>query len=142
MPTTPNTVDFYITAAPESTQPILRQLREIIRSVVPDAEETISYGMPCYRYHGRLAYFAAHTHHVGLYALGPASDYPAALKTLTVGKGTIRLDVDQPIPTTLIRNLVASCAARMQAARQSAAQRRPRKTRRGHGETSPRSTAT
>ncbi len=26
--------------------------------------------MPYYHYHGRLVYFAAHTNHVGLYALG------------------------------------------------------------------------
>jgi uncharacterized protein YdhG (YjbR/CyaY superfamily) len=98
--------------------------------------------MPCYRYHGRLAYFAAHTHHVGLYAWDRPPTTHAALKTLTVGKGTIRLDVDQPIPTTLVRDLVANRAARKQAARQSAAQPRPREARRAHGETSRRSTAT
>lgn len=114
--TTPTTVDAYIAAAPEPTQPILRQLRDILRSTVPDAEETISYGMPHYRYHGRLAYFAAHEHHVGLYALGPASEYPDGLKALTVGQGTIRFPVGQPLPTTLIRDLVHNRADQKQAA--------------------------
>ena len=53
-------VDSYIAAAPEAARPILRQLRRIITTAVPEAEETISYGTPFYRYHGRLAYFAAH----------------------------------------------------------------------------------
>jgi len=80
----------YIAAAPEAARPILRQLRLIITTAVPEAEETISYGMPFYRYHGRLAYFAAHKDHVGLYALGPVSQYPSELKALTTGQGTLR----------------------------------------------------
>ena len=115
MPTTDHdqaaSVDAYIATAPEATRPILRRLRSIIRSVVPDAEETISYGMPSYRYHGRFAYFAAHQRHVGLYALGPASDYPDGLRELTVGRGTIRFAVGRPIPEDLVRTLVADRAA-------------------------------
>ena len=73
-------VDSYIAAAPEAARPILRQLRRIITTAVPEAEETISSGMPFYRYHGRLAYFAAHKDHVGLYALSPVSQYPSELR--------------------------------------------------------------
>jgi len=42
----PSTVDFYIATAPEATRPIPRQLRQIITSIVPESEETISFGMP------------------------------------------------------------------------------------------------
>ena len=69
-------VDSYIAAAPEAARPILRQLRRIITTAVPEAEETISYGMPFYRYHGRLAYFAAHKdkhHFTGRFTSCPAA---------------------------------------------------------------------
>jgi uncharacterized protein YdhG (YjbR/CyaY superfamily) len=110
------TVSSYITSAPEATRPILRQLRQIITTIVPEAEETISYGMPFYAYFGRLVYFAAHKNHVGLYALGPVSQYPEALKRLTVGQGTIRLRVNEPVPVAAIENVVAACARRNRAA--------------------------
>lgn len=104
-------VDSYIAAAPEAARPILRQLRRIITTAVPEAAETISYGMPFYRYHGRLAYFAAHKDHVGLYALGPVSQYPSELKALTAGQGTLRFRLGQPLPAALIRDLVTARAS-------------------------------
>jgi uncharacterized protein YdhG (YjbR/CyaY superfamily) len=100
-------VDSYI-AAPEAARPILRLLSRIFTAAVPEAEETISYGMPFYRYHGRLAYFAAHKDHVGLYALGPVSQYPSELKALTAGLATLRFRLGQPLPTALIRDLVTA----------------------------------
>ncbi len=110
------TVDSYIAASAEAAQPMMRQLRRIIIAAVPQAEETISYGMPFYRYHGRLAYFAAHKNHVGLYALGPASQYPSELRATTTGRGTIQLLLGQPVPTKLIRDLVRARASRNRAA--------------------------
>jgi uncharacterized protein YdhG (YjbR/CyaY superfamily) len=109
-------VESYIAGAPEAAQPILRQLRRIITTAVPDAEETISYGMPLYRYHGRLAYFAAHKDHVGLYALGPVSRYPGDLKKYAAGKGTLQFKLGRPLPTTLIRDLVTARARHNRAA--------------------------
>jgi uncharacterized protein YdhG (YjbR/CyaY superfamily) len=41
-------VDAYIAAAPVPAQPILRQLREVIKAAAPNATERISYGMPSY----------------------------------------------------------------------------------------------
>jgi uncharacterized protein YdhG (YjbR/CyaY superfamily) len=38
--------DAYIAAFPAHTQTQLQRLRAIIRSVLPDAEETIAYSMP------------------------------------------------------------------------------------------------
>ena len=99
-------VDSYIEMAAETARPILKQLRQIITSAAPEAEESISYGMPYYRYHGRLAYFAAHKNHVGLYALGPASRYPDELKPFVTGKGTLQFRLGESVPEKPIRDLV------------------------------------
>jgi uncharacterized protein YdhG (YjbR/CyaY superfamily) len=100
-------VDAYIAAAPNKAQPMLRQLRHVIKGAAPKAEEKISYGMPYYAYHGRLVYFAAHTNHVGLYVLGEAKDiYAKELQKYMTSKSTARFPIGQPLPVTLIKKLV------------------------------------
>jgi uncharacterized protein YdhG (YjbR/CyaY superfamily) len=108
----PQDVDAYISAAPEAARPILRELRQAIRAAVPDAEEKISYGMPHYQYHGRLAYFAAHTQHVGLYALGPSDRFPKELKQYAAAKGTLQFPIGQALPVAAIGKLVKARAER------------------------------
>jgi len=100
-------VDEYIATSPREAQPILRQLRQVIKSAAPKAEEKISYGMPTYEYHGRLVYFAAHKRHVAVYSLAHA-DYTSAteLKQFMTGRATLRFAIDQPLPIALIRRLV------------------------------------
>jgi uncharacterized protein YdhG (YjbR/CyaY superfamily) len=100
-------VDGYIEAAPVSAQPILRQLRHVIKAAAPKAEERISYGMPSYDYHGRLVYFAAFKNHVGLYAVGQEQDsYAKQLSGFLTGKSTARFPIGQPLPIALIRRVV------------------------------------
>ncbi len=97
-------VDAYIAAAPKKAQPHLRQLRALIKSGAPKAEERISYRMPYYRYHGHLMYFAAFQSHVGLYPVGNADKHLEMSQYMT-GKGTYRFPLDQPLPVALIRRL-------------------------------------
>jgi len=98
-------VDAYIAAAPKAAQPLLRQLRGLIREGAPKAEEGISYRMPYYRYHGHLMYFAAFKDHIGLYPVGNADKHLEMSEYMT-GKGTYRFPLDQPLPVMLIRRLV------------------------------------
>jgi uncharacterized protein YdhG (YjbR/CyaY superfamily) len=107
---TPRDVDAYIGAAPEAARPILRQLRLAIKTAVPDAEEKISYGMPHYSYRGRLAYFAAHKRHVGLYALGPSDSFPPELMQYAAAKGTLQFPIGQALPAAAIGRLVKARA--------------------------------
>ena len=98
-------VDKYIAAAPKGAQPLLRQLRELIRKEAPKAEEGISYGMPYYRYHGHLMYFAVFKNHIGLYPVGN-TDKHLGMSEWVTGKGTFRFPLDQPLPVASIRHLV------------------------------------
>ena len=100
-------VDAYIDASPVQAQPMLRQLREVIKAAAPKAEETISYGMPSYEQHGRLVYFAAFKNHVGLYAVGQEHDsYAKELHGYLAGKSTARFPIGQPLPIASIRRVV------------------------------------
>ena len=100
-------VDAYIAAAPKAAQPMLRQLRRIIKDAAPKAKERISYSIPFYEYHGRLVYFAAHTKHVGLYVLGQTrKKYAKELKKYMAGKSTARFPFGHPLPVGLIKKVV------------------------------------
>jgi uncharacterized protein YdhG (YjbR/CyaY superfamily) len=101
-------VDAYIAAAPNAVQPMLRELRQAIRSAAPKAEEKLSYGMPFYAHHGRLIYFAAHTNHVGMYPIiGREKDlYATELKPYMAAKATLQFPIGQPIPIGLVKKVV------------------------------------
>jgi uncharacterized protein YdhG (YjbR/CyaY superfamily) len=100
-------VDAYIAAAPGAVRPMLVQVRALIKSAAPQAEEKISYGMPFYEYRGRLLYFAAHKTHVGLYPLGKARDlYATELKGYLTGRSTARFPIGGSLPVELITKVI------------------------------------
>ncbi len=43
-----STIDEYINAAPVAAQPTLREIRAILKQVVPNAKETIKWGYPVF----------------------------------------------------------------------------------------------
>jgi len=101
-------VDAYIAAASKAVQPMLRELRQAIRSAAPKAEEKLSYRMPFYAYHGRLIYFAAHRAHVGMYPIiGREKDlYAKELKPYMAAKATLQFPIGQPIPIALVKKVI------------------------------------
>lgn len=106
----PTTVDEYLSWVPEAHRPLLDSLRETIKSVAPEATETISYGMPAFKLNGR--FFVSYSDFKNHVSLFPASGAVRAalgdeLKPYFSGKGTFRFRADQPIPTDLVARIVA-----------------------------------
>jgi uncharacterized protein YdhG (YjbR/CyaY superfamily) len=102
-------VEEYIASQPEGVQPVLEQLRRIVRRAVPKAEEAISYNIPTYKLHGTaVLYFAGWKKHYSLY---PATRRLVAafekdLAPYEVNdKGTIRFPLAGPIPVKLIEGI-------------------------------------
>ena len=54
----PQSVDEYIAAQDETIQPKLNEIRTVLRSALPDAEERISWSMPTYRKDHNIIHFA------------------------------------------------------------------------------------
>src|SRR3989344_1554162 len=101
------TVSAYIASAPKETQAKLKQIRKIIKSVAPKAEERLSYGMPYYGYKGRLAYFAYAKSHVGLYVMPPTiQEHKKELKNYGTSKETVRFPLNKKLPVGLIKKLI------------------------------------
>jgi uncharacterized protein YdhG (YjbR/CyaY superfamily) len=105
----PKDMDDYLAAVPETARTTLNKVRAAIRTVVPaEAAETISYGIPTFKYKGMLVSFAAFKNHCSFF---PASyavirKFQKELKNFTVSKGTIRFPLDKPLPAALVKKMV------------------------------------
>ncbi len=94
---------------PAEIQLRLEEIRHTIKSIVPEAEERISYNMPSFWFHGNLVYYGAFKNHIGFY---PASrtvfnkfkDELGNYKQS--GKGTVQFPHDKPLPLDLIKKIV------------------------------------
>ncbi len=102
-----DSVDAYIAAQPEEVQPLLDKIRATIRKAAPKAEECISYGMPGYKYHGMLVYFAAWKKHIGFYAVPSGNEaFKEELSAYKMSKGAVQFPFDKPMPLALITKIV------------------------------------
>jgi uncharacterized protein YdhG (YjbR/CyaY superfamily) len=110
----PKSVDEYLAGVPEPARSTLKKLRATIRSVVPkETTETISYGMPAFRYKGPLVYFSAFAKHCSFFPGNSSliAEFKVELKDFPSSKGTIRFPVDKPLPATLVKKLVKARVA-------------------------------
>jgi uncharacterized protein YdhG (YjbR/CyaY superfamily) len=103
------TVDEYLAALPEEQRAVLRKLRklrETIRAAAPAAEESISYGVPTFKYRKRpLIYFGAAKGHLAIYGMNGEA-YREELEGYDRSKGTIRFSPGSPLPATLVEKMV------------------------------------
>lgn len=104
----PASVDSYIATFPENVQKILERIRITVMRAAPEAEETISYGMPAYRYKGRvIIYFAGYKNHIGVYATPLAhAAFQKELSGYKQGRGSVQFPLNQPMPLDLIKRMV------------------------------------
>ena len=123
---TAKSVGEYLARVPEPARRTLKKIRAIIRSVVPaEATETISYGMPSFKFKGWLAGYAAFADHCSFFPGALPKEFAQELKRFSTSKGTIRFPVDKPLPAALIKKLVkARLAQKNQKKQQKQRQRR------------------
>ena len=104
------TTDQYISEQDENARPYLNEVRRILRTAIPDAQEKISWSMPTYWKGKNILHFAAAKKHLGLYPGGEATMvFADRLAGYDVSKGTIRLPYERPLPEDLIRDIARWC---------------------------------
>ncbi len=104
-----NAVDEYIEAQREEIRPVLREVRNVIHEVLPEAQEVISWQMPAWRMKTNLIHFAAQKKHLGLYPGAEAVEhFSAKLKEqgYKYSKGTVQFPCDR-VSLELIREIAA-----------------------------------
>lgn len=102
-------IDEYLARLEEPKATTLAQLRETILTILPDAEQGISYGMPAFRIRGKtVAGFAAFKNHLS-YVPHSGSVFPmleAELAGYSTSTGALRFPVDTPLPRDLVQKLI------------------------------------
>jgi uncharacterized protein YdhG (YjbR/CyaY superfamily) len=103
-------IDAYLDQLDEPKHSTLQQLRRDILSVVPDAEQCLSYAVPGFKVDGTtIAGFAAFKNHLS-YLPHSGSVFPQLADELSEyqkSTGALRFPIDQPLPRELVEKLIA-----------------------------------
>ncbi len=103
---TSESVDAYIDGFDGDIGERLKAMRKAIAAAVPEAVETISYGMPTFRLDGNLVHFAAAKKHIGFYP-GPSGieAFAQDLAPFKSSKGAVQFPYDQPLPLETVQKI-------------------------------------
>lgn len=102
------TVEQYFASFPEETRSDLEQIRQAIRSAVPEAEEALSYQLPAFKHHGMLIYYSAYKDHYSISFPPPFKIFEVfknELEPYEMSKTTVQFPKDKPLPLELIGEL-------------------------------------
>jgi uncharacterized protein YdhG (YjbR/CyaY superfamily) len=104
-------IDDYLARLDEPKRSTLQELRRTIRSIVPEAEQGISYGTPAFRLHGKLiAGFAAFKSHLSYlpHSGSVLAELPDDVAGYVTSKGALQFAIDKPLPKALVKKLIAT----------------------------------
>jgi uncharacterized protein YdhG (YjbR/CyaY superfamily) len=102
-------IDRYLSDLEEPKRATLTALRDMIASIVPDAEQGISYTVPAFRLQGKvIAGFAAFKSHLSYLPHSGSVLRALAAETAryTQTKGALHFAVDEPLPRELVEMLL------------------------------------
>lgn len=96
------TVEDYVGALTPGQREQFERVRRIVRDLVPDAEEKISYGVPTFTHRDKyVLYFAAFKNHLSVYPT------VGAVEATKGTKGTFRFTEAEPVPEEVVRAIVS-----------------------------------
>jgi uncharacterized protein YdhG (YjbR/CyaY superfamily) len=102
----PTTIAEYIKAAPREGQPHLRRLYAILKSVAPDAEETIKWGTPFFVEPRFLFAFSAHKAHLSFAPMAAGlAPFRKELAQHKTTKNYLQIPYNTPLPEDLVRKI-------------------------------------
>ena len=100
------TIQEYISKQDADIQPRLMAVYETIRTVLPEAEERISWSMPTFWKGRNIIHFAAAKNHIGLYPGPEAVEmFADRLSGYKTSKGAIQFPNNKELPLELIAEI-------------------------------------
>jgi uncharacterized protein YdhG (YjbR/CyaY superfamily) len=114
----PTSVQEYLSWQDDRQLAALGALREAIAAAVPGATEGISYSMPAFKIGGKgLVCYAAFKDHYSLFPMSSAAitTYADELGERITGKGTIRFEYGARLPVGLVKKIVKTRLAEVEA---------------------------
>ena len=103
-----NTINSYINQFKGETKVQLENLYFYLKQLIPDADEQISYNMPCLKQNNKpVVYFAGYKGHIGFYPTAkPIEHFKELLMSYKTSKGAIQFKINEPLPISLISQIV------------------------------------
>lgn len=102
-------IDAYLAQRPADQREALQQLRAQISRLLPDAEESISYGIPTFKLGGRaVVWYAGWKSHCTIYPLTDSffAAHEGELEGFRRTKGSVHFTPDAPLPERIVEGLV------------------------------------
>lgn len=102
-------IDDYLDHVTPAQRKALEHIRKIVKDMVPDAEEVISYGMPTLKQKSKtILHFAAFKDHMSVFPTADPrlSEIGELYAKFRTSKGTLQFSEENPIPDELIREIV------------------------------------
>ena len=109
-------IDEYLENFSGETRQKLDAIRNLIRQLVPDSQEKISYGIPATTLDGKyLVYFAGYDRHISIYPVPSVRDetLQKGIETHRAGKGTLKFELDKPLPIEFIKGIILAHVERL-----------------------------
>jgi uncharacterized protein YdhG (YjbR/CyaY superfamily) len=102
-------IDKLFASVEEPKRSTLEEMRRRILEVVPDAEQTIKYGMAAFLHNGKIfACLAPFKNHINWspYSSEVLVQIGSDLSAYVYSKASLRFSVDKPLPKTLVKKLI------------------------------------
>lgn len=104
-------VDDYLAAAPEPHRSSLEAVRAMLAALLPDADQGIAYGVPCFLVGGKgvagIGYFKNHCTYFPMSG-SVTTELAQELAGFVTAKGSIQFAPDEPLSAGLVQRLVAA----------------------------------
>jgi len=113
-------IDAYLAALPADQRELLQRVRGQIARLLPDASETISYGMPAFALDGRaIVWYAGWKKHCAIYPLTDSflKAHAGELEGYGRTRGSLHFTPQQPLPEATVEQLVRDRLADVEAGR-------------------------
>jgi uncharacterized protein YdhG (YjbR/CyaY superfamily) len=106
----PQAVDAYLAGLPEAERTTLEDLRILIKDIIPDVQERISYGTTViFAVKRDLVGFVAQKKHLSFFTMSPGlarSLRDEIRATHNLSGATIHFSPDDPLPRSLVRKIL------------------------------------
>lgn len=102
-------VDDYLAGVPEPQKSTLEQVRATLAGLLPEAEQGIAYGVPCFKVGGKgVAGFGFYKNHCTYFPMSGSITAELAddLTGFVTAKGSVQFPTDEPLSADLVARLV------------------------------------
>lgn len=100
-------IEDYLQTVSKEQREISEEMYRLLKDLLPEAEERLTYGMPTFYLGENIVHFAPMKQHLGFYpSPTPIVVFKEQLKDFKTSKGAIQFPYNQPLPKDLIQAIV------------------------------------